>query len=120
MQVLLICFAENEYVINVNVYTDSQLMLEQVVHDVVEGGRGIAVTLLHDSSPVSAIRGRKCSILLMGEVNPDGVVAITDVYFGPEGLCINCVSDVGLTMDQCRLQLSFLISFDKFMDVSWL
>jgi len=78
---LLVCFAKNEYIINVNVYTDSQLVFEQVVHDVLEGGRSIAVTLLHDSSPVGAIWDRKCSILLMGGVNPDAVVAITNVNF---------------------------------------
>ena len=66
VQVLLVCLTENEYFINVNVYTDSQLVFEQVVPDVLEGSRSIAVTLLHDSSPVGAIWGRKCSILLMG------------------------------------------------------
>ena len=66
VQVLLVCSAKNEYVLNVNVYTDSQLMFEQVVHDVREGGRSIAVTLLHDSSPVGAIWGRKCSTLSWG------------------------------------------------------
>jgi len=81
VQVLLVCLSENKYVINVNVYTDSQLVFEQVVHYVLEGGRSIAVTLLHDSSPLGAIWGRKCSILLMGGVNPDGVITITDVNF---------------------------------------
>jgi len=103
VQVLLVCFTEDEYVINVNVYTDSQLVFEQVVHDVLEGGRSITVTLLHDPSPVCAIWGRKCSIFLIGGVNPDGVVAITDVYFRPEGVCGNCVSNEGLTRDECRL-----------------
>jgi len=79
--VLLICFAKNEYVFNVNVYTDFQLVFEQVVHDVLEDGRSNAVTLLHDSSPVGAIWGRKFRILLIGGVNPDGVVLITDVNF---------------------------------------
>jgi len=120
VQVLLICSAKNEYVINVNVCTDSQLMFEQVVHYVLEGGRSIAVTLLHDCSPVGAIWGRKCSILLIGGVNPDGVLAITDVYFRLDGVCSNCVSDEGLTRDECRLQLCFLISFDKVMYVPWL
>jgi len=118
--VLFVSLTKNEYVINVDVYTDSQLVFEQVVHNVLEGGRSIAVTLLHESSPVGAIWGRKCSILLMGGVNPDGVVAINDVYFRPEGVCSNCVSDEGLTRDECRLQLCFLISFDKVMDVPWL
>jgi len=112
VRVLLICFTENEYVINVNVYTHSQLVFEQVVYDVLQGGRSIAVTLLHDSSSVGAIRSRKCSILLMGRVNPDVVVAITGVNFRPEGVCSNYVSDEGLTGDECRLQLSFHISFD--------
>jgi len=56
----------------------------------------------------------------MGGVNPDGVVAITNVNFRPEGVCCNCVSDEGLTRDECRLQLSFLIPLDQVMDVSWL
>jgi len=120
VQVLLVCLTENEYFINVNVYTDSQLVFEQVVPDVLEGSRSIAVTLLHDSSPVGAIWGRKCSIFLMGGVNPDCVVAITDINFGPEWVCSKCVSDEGLTRDECRLQLSFLISFDQVMDVFWL
>jgi len=94
-------------------------MFEQVVHDVLEGGRSIEVTLLHDASPVGAIRVRKCSILLMGGVNSDGVVAIRDVNFRPEGVYSNYVSDEGLTSNECRLQLSFLISFDKVMDVCW-
>jgi len=98
--VLFVGLAKNEYVINVDVYTDSQLMLEQVVHNVLEGARSIAVTLLHYSSPVGAIWGRKYSILLIGGVNPDSVVAITDVYFRPEGVCSNCVSDEGLTRDE--------------------
>jgi len=79
--VLLVCLAKNKYVINVNVYTDSKLLLEQVVHDVLEGGRSIAVILLHDSSPVSCICGRKCSILLIWGMNPNGVLAITNVNF---------------------------------------
>jgi len=87
-------------------------MFEQVVHDVLEGGRSIAVTLLHDSSSVGAIWRRKCSILLMGGVNSDVVVANTDINFRPEGVCSNCVSDEGLARDECRLQLSFRISFD--------
>jgi len=120
VQVLLVYLTEDEYVINVNVYTDSQLVFEQVVHDVLEGGRSIAVTLLHYSSPVNAIWGRKCSILLLGGMNPNSVVAITDVYLGPEGVCSNCVSDDGLTRDECWLQLSFLISFDKVREVPWL
>jgi len=120
VQVLFVCSVENEYVINVNVYTDSQLVFEQVVHDVLEGGRSIAVILLHDSSPVGAIWSRKCSILLMGGMNPDGVVAITGVNFRPDGVCSNCVSDEGLTRDECSLQLSFFISFDKVMDIPWL
>jgi len=120
LYVLLVSLAKNEYVINVDVYTDSQLVFKQVVHDVLEGGRSIAVTLLYDSSPVGATWGGKCSILLMGGVNPDGVVAITDVSFRPEGVCSNCVSDKGLTRDECRLQLHFPIPFDKVMDVPWL
>ena len=52
-----------------------------------------------------------------GGVNPDSVVAITDVYFRPEGVCSNYVSDEGLTRDECRLQFCFLMSFDKVMDV---
>jgi len=55
-------------------------MFEQVVHDVLEGGRSVAVILLHNSSPVGSILSRECSILHIGGVNPDGVVAITDVY----------------------------------------
>jgi len=117
---LFVYLAKNLYVINIDVYTDSQLVFEQVVHDVFEVGRSIAVTLLTDSSPIGAIWGRKCSILFMGWVNPDGVVAITYVYFRRVGVCCNCVSDEGLARDECRLQLTFLISFDKVMDVSWL
>jgi len=89
MQVLLICFVNNEYFIHVNIYTDSQQVFEQVVHDVLEGCRSIALTLLHDSSSIGIIWGTKCKVLFMGGVNPDGVVAITDVNFGPEGVYSN-------------------------------
>jgi len=112
VQVLLICLARNQCFIYVNVYTDSQLIFEQVVYDILEGGRRNAVTFLHNSSPVGAIWGRKCSLLLMGGVNSDGVVAITNVKFRPEGVYSNCVSDEGLTGNECRLYFSFLISFD--------
>jgi len=86
VQVLLIYFTKNEFVINLDVDTDFLLMFEQVVHDVLEGGRSIAVTLLHNSSPVGVIWDRQCSLHLMGGVNPDGVVAITDVNFRPKGV----------------------------------
>jgi len=103
VQVLLVCLSKNEYVINVDVNTYSQLVFEQVVHNFLERGRSITVTLLHYCSPVGAISGRKCSILLIAEVNPDGVVAITDINFRPEEVCSNCISDEGLTGDECRL-----------------
>jgi len=103
VQVLYICLAKNTYIINVDIYTDSQLVFEQVVHDVLEGGRSIAVALLHDSSPVGAIWYRKYSIHLIGGVNPDTIVAITDVNFRLEGVYSNYVSDEALTGDQCRL-----------------
>jgi len=103
VQVLLICLTKNEYVINIDVYTNFQLMFEQVVHDVLEDGRSITVTLLHDSSSVGAIWGRKCSVLLIGGVNSEGVVAITYLNFRPEGVCSNCLSDEELTGDECRL-----------------
>jgi len=79
--VLIVCLAKNKYVININAYTGSQLVFEQVVPDVLEGGRSIVVTLLRHSSPVSSIWGRKCSILHIWGMNPDGVVAVTDVNF---------------------------------------
>ena len=46
----------------------------------------------------------------MGGVNPNGGVAITDNNFRPEEVYSNWSSDEGLTRDECRLKLSFLIS----------
>jgi len=87
-------------------------MLVQVVQNVLKGGRSIAVTLLHDPSPIGAICYRKCRILLSGVGNPDTIIAITDINLRPEVVCSNCVSNKGFTGDKYRLQPSFLISFD--------
>ena len=55
LQVLFISFTKNKYVIKVNIHIDCQLLFEQVIYDVLEGGRSIAVPLLHESSPIGAI-----------------------------------------------------------------
>ena len=52
---LFVDITKNKYAINVDIYVNSQLVFEQVVHDVLAGGRNIAVTLLYESSPVGAL-----------------------------------------------------------------
>jgi len=74
-------------------------MFEQVIHDVLEGCRGIAISLLHDPSSIGAICGKTCRILFIGGVDSDGVVAITDVNLRSEGVYSNCISGEGLAGD---------------------
>ena len=54
-QMLIVSFAKNEDVMNIDMDTDSKLVPKQVGCDLLKGSSGIAVTLLHHDGSMGAI-----------------------------------------------------------------
>ena len=107
---LLISLAENKDVINVDIDIDSKLVPKVVVHDLLKGSLGIAVILLHDTSPMGTTWCHKCGVLLMAGVDPDVIVPITKVHGQSAGVPGNGMNDSRLIRDVKWLPNSIAIS----------
>ena len=93
-------------------------MSKELIHDLVKGRWGLALNLLHDTSPMAAICGTKCSVLQMGGVDPDVVVPIGKVNYRSEGVPDNGVHVTGLIRDVGWLHNSIAISGHEVMQES--